>query len=114
SVADLVHQHIMRTDQRCFPVLQSDRLSGLVCLADVRKVPEADWQTTSVEQIMTPAEDLTTVGAEEAADEALRTLGARDVDQLPVMDGNRLIGVLRRQDLLKWLSLHVEESRTAV
>ncbi|MFW6049958.1 MAG: site-2 protease family protein [Myxococcota bacterium] len=113
TVAQLVHGHIMRTDQRCFPVLGNDRLVGLVCLADVRTVPEAEWESTRVDAIMTPASDLSTVAADDAADEALRALASRDVDQLPVMEGDRLVGMVRRQDLVRWLSLHLGESQAA-
>ena len=33
-------------------------------------------------------------------------LAKRDVNQLPVVDGDRLVGLLQREDVLKWLSLH--------
>ena len=47
SIGDLVHEYVMRTDERAFPVLQDgDHLAGLVCLDDVRKVPREDWDTT--------------------------------------------------------------------
>lgn len=111
AVGALVRDHIMRGDQRCFPVLSDDRLRGLVCLADVRRVPEAEWDRTTLEQIMTPADDLVTVEIGDPADEALRMLGEREVDQLPVLEGGRLAGVLRRQDLVKWLSLHLGEGQ---
>jgi Zn-dependent protease/CBS domain-containing protein len=108
SVGALVRDHVMRTDQRCFPVLEGDRVMGLVSLTDVRKLPEAEWDTTDVGQIMTPAADLWTVTPETPAVEALQLLGTQDVDQVPVMKGPQLVGVLRRQDLLRWLSLHLE------
>ncbi len=112
-IGRLVRDYLMGTDQRCFPVLEDDHLRGMVCLADVRGVPEPSWDTTPVRAIMTPADQLSTVEPEDAADDALRALGTRDVDQVPVMDGDRLVGVLRRQDLVRWLSLHAGEARTA-
>jgi Zn-dependent protease len=112
-IAALVHDYLMGTDQRCFPVLEDEHLRGMVCLADVRGLPEPSWDSTPVRAIMTPADELSTVEPDDAADEALRALGSRDVDQLPVMEGDRLVGVLRRQDLLRWLSLHAGGPRTA-
>ena len=38
--------------------------------------------------------------------DALATLGTRAVNQLPVVEGARLVGLLTREDVLKWLSLH--------
>ena len=47
-----------------------------------------------------------TVTPQDAAAEALSLLGTRDVNQLPVVQSGRLVGMLRRQDLLRWLQLH--------
>jgi CBS domain-containing protein len=61
----------------------------------------ADWG-----EIMTPAAELACVSPRQDAAEALALLARRDVNQLPVLDGDKLVGLLRREDLLKWLSLH--------
>jgi Zn-dependent protease/CBS domain-containing protein len=106
-IAQLVREYLMGTDQRCFPVMdEGEHLRGIVCLADVRGVPEPSWEATPVKEIMTPADELSTVEPDAAAEEALKALGTRDIDQVPVMEGDRLVGVLRRQDLVRWLSLH--------
>ncbi len=112
SISDLVHEQIMGTDEHAFPVIEGNRLAGLVCLEDVRKVPREAWGTTSVREIMTPAERLTAVGPEEDAGEALRELGERDVNQLPVVRNGQLVGLLRRRDILRWLQLHSEQARS--
>jgi CBS domain-containing protein len=59
-----------------------------------------------VADIMTPADKLITVTSQDDAAEAMRKLSRRDVNQLPVMDGNHLIGLLRRRDIVRWLQLH--------
>lgn len=113
TVDELVREHVMRSDQRCFPVLERERLVGLACLSDIRKVPEADWPRAPVNTIMTPAERLATVGADDAAEDALRKLGAQDVDQVPVVERDRLVGLLRRQEIVKWIALHLRDQRMA-
>jgi CBS domain-containing protein len=65
----------------------------------------------AIANIMTPASELFTVSPQDTADEALRLLGSHDIDQLPVLDGRELAGLLRRQDILRWLSLHLEGVR---
>lgn len=35
----------------------------------------------------------------------LATLGAGDINQLPVIEGENLRGLVRREDILKWLAL---------
>jgi CBS domain-containing protein len=58
-----------------------------------------------VATIMTPLHSLETVGPNEEVADAMRTLGRRDVEQLPVVQDGRLVGVLRRRDILRWLEL---------
>src|SRR5690606_26314195 len=106
TVQTLVDEHVMVTDQRCFPVLANGAFAGLVCLDDVRRTPRAAWGTTTLAEIMTPREKLAVVAPQDAAADALATLGARAVNQLPVVDNGRLLGLLTREDVLKWLSLH--------
>jgi CBS domain-containing protein len=106
SVADLVDDHFMSTAERAFPVADGDRLLGIVTMADVRKLPRERWPSTPVRDIMTAAPQLVVVTPDESAAAALSKLGQRDVEQLPVVaDGNRLLGMLRRSDILRWLEL---------
>jgi len=110
SISSLVHDHVMRTDDHCFPVMEQDRLVGLVTLEDARGVSRDAWDTTSVGQIMTPTDQLVTVRPDEDAAKALDKLMGRDVRQLPVLRGGKLGGLLRRRDIVKWLQLESELS----
>ena len=107
SISDLVHEYVMRTDERAFPVLRDgDHLAGLVCLDDVRKVPREDWETTRVQQIMTPMDQVAVVTPQDEVGEAFTVLTGRDVNQVPVVQDGHLVGMLRRRDILTWLQLH--------
>jgi CBS domain-containing protein len=108
SVDELVNDGIMGTDDHAFPVIDEGRLVGLVTLEDIRTVPRTSWGSTSVRQIMTPADQLVAVTPEEDAAEALKKLQIRDVRQLPVMRNGSLAGLVRRRDIVKWLQLHSE------
>ncbi|HBY94417.1 MAG: site-2 protease family protein [Ardenticatenaceae bacterium] len=107
-VSALVYDHVMGTDERAFPVLDGDRLVGLVTLEDVREVPRDQWDTTSVGQIMTRADQLVVVSPQEDAGAALNKLMQRDVRQVPVMENNHLVGIMRRRDIMRWLQMHSE------
>jgi len=108
SVSRLVHEHIMKTDDQSFPILDNGRLIGLVTLEDVRGVSRDAWDTTTVRQIMTPVDQLTVVTPDEDAADALNKLTQRDVRQLPVVRDGALAGLLRRRDIIKWLQLESE------
>jgi Zn-dependent protease/CBS domain-containing protein len=102
-VSRLVYDFIMKTGESAFSVVEGDRIAGMVTLKDVRKVPRDAWDTTTVGQIMTRAEQLTAVTPQENASEALNRLERRNVRQAPVIQDGRLVGVLRRRDIMRWL-----------
>jgi Zn-dependent protease len=102
----LVDEHLMPSGERAFPVEQEGRLAGLVTLPDLQKCDTRDWPRTPVAAVMTPAARLATIGPEHDAAEALALITRRDVAQLPVVRDGELLGLLRRKDILKWLSVH--------
>ena len=108
SVADLVHDWIMKTDERSFAVIDGSSLAGMVSLDDVRKVPREEWDTATVAQIMTPAGDVATVGPRDDASEVFQKFAERDVRQMPVVENGTIVGMLRRRDLMRWLQLHAK------
>lgn len=80
-------------------IMAADVLEGIVTVNDVtcRLVAAGrDPETTSVEAVMTPDPD--TVGPETTAIEALRLMQDGGYRHLPVMDGDRVMGVLSRRD----------------
>jgi len=105
STSDLVHHYVMGTDERAFPVLDGDRLVGLVTLEDIRKVAREDWDTTSAAEIMTPADQLAVVQPQDDAATALDKLTERNVHQVPVISNGHLVGLVRSSDIMRWLNL---------
>ena len=104
-VAALVDGYLMATDQRAFPVIDEGGVVGIVTLDDVRRLPRDEWASKKVRDIMVPAPALVTVGPGDDAALALDRLTLRDVEQLPVVVEGRLVGLLRRRDILRCLEL---------
>jgi CBS domain-containing protein len=111
TVSSLVNDWFMRSSERCFPVVEDGRLAGLVCMGDVRKLPQDSWSRAPVTAIMTPRDRLLVASPDEDASSALRKLGERDVDQLPVLEGELLVGMLTRAEVARWLELHLNQPR---
>jgi Zn-dependent protease/CBS domain-containing protein len=103
SVSSLVHDHIMGTDEHAFPVIEDTRLLGLVTLEDVRKIARGDWERTRVSEIMTPRERLIVMAPDDEAADALEMLAQHDIRQVPVVQMNMFVGLLRRRDLVRYL-----------
>ncbi len=109
TVQELVETRLLRASQRAYPVLDQGGLRGMICLEDVRRLDRSQWSEQRVENVMTPAEGLHTVGPNERATAALDLLVQRGINQLPVVEGGRLVGMVTREDILKWLTLHQGE-----
>lgn len=105
-VVTFVEELVMPSGQRAFPVETDGRLVGMVSLRDLQKIQREAWDSTTVSQIMTPAAELATVTPEHDAEQALEILAQRDLNQLPVVSGDVVLGLLRREDVVKWLALH--------
>jgi Zn-dependent protease/CBS domain-containing protein len=110
SVDELVHDHLMQTDEHAFPVLEDGHLVGMVTLQDVRDSSRDEWQSKTVREIMTPADRVETVTADEDADQAFTKLTSQDVRQLPVMEDGTVTGCLSRRDIVRWLRVESDEN----
>ncbi len=108
TLARFVDEHLAHSDQRAFPVLDGDRLVGLVCLEDVRRVPRPEWEAHPITDVMTPRDALTIAGPEEDAAEVFRRLSEAGVGQIPILDGEHLVGLVRREDIVRWLQLEAD------
>ena len=108
TVESLVNDHIMRSDDQAFPVVNDGEWVGIVTLADVRSTDQDTWGSMTVGDIMTAHEQCTVLEPEEDAADAITKIGECDVRQLPVLESGKLTGVLRRQDLIQWMRLHSE------
>jgi acetoin utilization protein AcuB len=80
---------------RHLPVLRERRLAGIITDRDLRSAP-ATAQT--VGEVMTTKP--VTIGPQASVDEAARLLRAHKIGAVPVMDGNKLVGILSAADVL--------------
>ncbi len=105
-VADFIDRYLLRSEHRVFPVDDNGRFAGMVCLHDIRELPAERRSQTTVAEVMRPREELTTAAPEDDAADVLERLARSGVNQLPVMENGRLVGIVRREDIMRWLSLN--------
>jgi CBS-domain-containing membrane protein len=61
--------------------------------------------TTTVAEVMKPISELPALPPDARAEQALDELTRWDVEQLPVVDHDHMVGLVSRGDLVKWLSV---------
>ncbi len=108
SVADLIEQYILKTGRRTYLVTTDGRLEGMVTLHQVKAVPVDRRQETRIQEAMTPASTLRTVGARTPITEVLELMEGKDINQMPVIDEGRLMGLITREHVLRMLSTKLE------
>jgi Zn-dependent protease/predicted transcriptional regulator len=108
TLGELVRDVWMGSDQHAFPVVVGDTILGLVRIDDIRRVPREHWDQVTVAEVMTPSDRLHLLRPDEPATEVVKQLA--DEDAIPVVDGHHLLGVARREDIMKWLALHAPAS----
>ena len=87
-------------DVGSIPVVEDDRLIGILTDRDivVRAVAEGrDPQTVMVDEIA--SRELVTVEPDQSLDEALKLMAQHQVRRLPVVEDERLVGMLAQADV---------------
>lgn len=108
SLAQLIDEQILTGGRRCFFVADDEHLRGLLTLTDVAGVPKTDWDQTSLEQVMKPWERTVQVQPHTALLEALQTMDDANINQVPVVQDGRMVGMLSREQLLHYIRTRAE------
>jgi Zn-dependent protease len=103
SLQDVVNQYFLDRGQRCMVITQSDQPVGILTLHNIREVPRERWGSTPVSQVMTPMGKVKVTGPKVGLVQALEQMGADGVNQLPVMEGGQVAGMLSREDIVNYL-----------
>jgi CBS domain-containing protein len=103
TLSELVEDHVLAGPARVYPVMAGQELLGLVTLSDLRAIPREQWPTTSVFRAMTPFSKLRTVTAHDDLPVVLQELASGDVNQIPMVDGHLLVGLIHRGDVIRYI-----------
>ncbi|MFN0122460.1 MAG: site-2 protease family protein [Blastocatellia bacterium] len=103
SLADFVDSYLMQSGDHCFVVTEACEPRGIITLTDVRAIPRQEWPRLSLRQAMRPLDQLRTVTPETEIEAALSLMSEHGIEQAPVMQNGRLVGLLSRDRLLHLL-----------
>jgi Zn-dependent protease/predicted transcriptional regulator len=111
TLGRLVNNYILVRGQRYFLVTLRAKLFGVVSAPDIKKVSRKRWRSTTVAAIMTPASQLRTAPAEQSAASLLEQMNEWQIDYIPVLERDRVIGIVVRDNLKRLVKSRAEFGR---
>ncbi|NEQ44622.1 MAG: CBS domain-containing protein [Leptolyngbya sp. SIOISBB] len=88
-----------RSHHRGFPVLKQGKLVGIVTQTDLGDKTQSRSSNLCLQDIMTP--EPVTVTPESSLPHVLDLLNRLKVSRIPVTDGNKLVGIITRGDIIR-------------
>ncbi|MFN8584573.1 MAG: site-2 protease family protein [Dehalococcoidia bacterium] len=107
TVQQLVDERLLRAAERAYLVGDEGRVLGLVTASDITRLPRERWASTTVRDVMVPAEQVKTVMPQTDLVAAMQLMQQHDVHQLPVLEDGRLVGMLTRGDVLRQIEIRM-------
>ncbi len=105
SLQDLVEMYMLPSNVGYVMLATGDTAVGLATLSGVQEVPREEWAITPARSIMVPLEKLETTDPNTVLWSAFEKMGHDGVNELPVLEGGQVVGVLTREDVVHYLSL---------
>ncbi len=99
----LVDEHILAGNRRSFIVERGEEVVGLLTVHKLADVPKEQWAATNMSQIMIPCEQWKELTLDTELWDAMQEMDRDGVNQLPVMTGTRIEGMLTREDIISFL-----------
>jgi len=112
SLEEYVHE-VLRTGRRFHIVTGTGNPVGIVTLHAARTIPREEWANTSIQAVMIPLERIHSATPEEPALEVLERMQKEDINQMPVVTADHIIGMIARETILRVLQTRLQMGQLA-
>ena len=113
TLEQLVDEYFYRYRYRSFPVLEGERLAGMIGLKDVQSVSRALWPEVRVRDAMHRVQEANLVHPDDDLLNVFRKMTSEDKGHLPVADGGRLVGIVTRHDIMNLIQIKTDLAEEA-
>ena len=96
-------REMVRTGRRAHLVVGGNELVGMVTAEALNSVPQQDWDVTSVQAVMLPKNKLHWAAPAEPALSLLDRMRTIGMQQMPVIAGGSVVGIVTRDSILRVL-----------
>ena len=105
SLETLATEHILRSRQNIYFVVQEDRCVGMVTFKAMSRVQRNLWSSTSVEETMMPLGNVPFISPTADAIQALEMIEERRFPVVLVKDGDELLGFVTQQGAIASMNI---------
>ena len=106
SVQNAVDEFFVAYGYGGFPVVEDDRVVGLLSVADVQSIPQSVWPWRSVRDVMRPVSPDLFIGPDSSIMQAMERMVHTGWDRLVVQEDGRSVGLVTRSAVAQFLQLH--------
>ncbi len=108
TIAQLVHDNILTSGKRCFPIIDHGTILGIVTMSDIKTIPRDQWIVRTAKEAMTPFNKLKTISPNDDLAKAMQLLAKENINQVPVVKNDSIIGMLARDNLFSFINIRGE------
>ena len=101
-------QEVARTGRRAHLVVSDGQLAGLMTVQVLQSVPREEWAMTSVQAVMLSRDGLQWASPEEPALSLLERMRNANVEEMAVVTGGNLVGLVTHDSILRVIQARVD------
>ncbi len=105
TIAEFIETRFSGSRHAAYPVLDGERVVGLVGFRDLSAVPTAEWEDTRIAAIARPLDEVLVLAPEANLGAATIELVQNDLGRALVLEGDRLVGLLSMTDVSRLIEL---------
>ena len=102
---EIVDAFMIGHGERAVMVANDGAVLGIITVSDIRRTPREAWINTPAQRVMTPRESIITVDGNRPAVEVLMLLGDKGLNQVPVLEEGRMVGLVTRREIIERVQL---------
>jgi len=108
SISELVDNYFLRYGYGGFPVLEGERVVGIISLKEIKGLPKNKWISTNAKEVMQTLNDSLVVSENDDISMILERMVQEDKSRFLVIDDGKLTGLITRSGILRYLKIKGE------
>ena len=108
TINQLVQEYVFASGRDYFLVTDEGKLVGTLALNSIKAVSRQDWPVTQLKDVMTPVNKLMVAYPDQNALKVMEQMDENDMDQMPVANDGKIIGLITQDNLARFLHIRSE------